>query len=566
MKNTHKQAVLLWGVLLLLILWAIFSPASAAVKYSLVAVVVIGVAIVWLFWRQKTLPKQADDAWLASLPAENYQQPVVLVCGDGATPLFSDRSLRQVLAGLYLHVADEEQLVSLTESLLSQRPAWGAQLCVARVVIPGQHQDAAVMAEQLQRFSRNLMRLRRRVGAKVPLILWSYQTAPATEEPSPWFICAGCDVQVVTDDGESEPAEWIAQASMPACSQRLGQMLLAANLLRWLNQIVMPALDREESACLPLVLGAGFASSLPEKNGNVWQQWITDKTCLMPEVSRHTSASYALSFPDAILPLLPRQSGPGPVRRAWATALAMATIAGIIALCLSAMANRSLLRQVSDDLHKYAITPMADTVVKSRYLSVLKEDAQRLDDYYREGEPLRLGLGLYPGERLRQPVLQAIRAYRPPESKTESVPGGAVQTVRLDSMALFDVGQARLKIGSTKVLVEALVNIKAKPGWLILVAGYTDSTGDEKSNQQLSLRRAEAVRDWMLQTSDIPFTCFAVQGLGESQPAATNDTPEGRATNRRVEISLVPRSDACQDVKQQIPPELAVSQFNQQGE
>jgi outer membrane protein OmpA-like peptidoglycan-associated protein len=206
----------------------------------------------------------------------------------------------------------------------------------------------------------------------------------------------------------------------------------------------------------------------------------------------------------------------------------MTTVAGIIALCLSAMANRNLLRQVSDDLHKYTITPMSDTVAKSRYLLVLKEDAQRLDDYYREGEPLRLGFGLYPGERLRQPVLQAIRGYRPPEPKGEIVSGGAVQTVRLDSMALFDVGQSRLKIGSTKVLVEALVNIKAKPGWLILVAGYTDSTGDEKSNQQLSLRRAEAVRDWMLQTSDIPFTCFAVQGLGESQPAATNDTPEGR--------------------------------------
>ena len=184
MNNTHKQAVLLWGLLLLLILWAIFSPASAAVKYSLVAVVVIGVAIVWLFWLQKTLPKQADDAWLASLPAENYQQPVMLVCGDGATPLFSGRSLRQVPAGLYLHVADEEQLVSLTESLLSRRPAWGAPICVARVVLPCQHQDAAVLAGQLQRFSRNLMRLRRRVGAKVPLILWSYQTAPATEEPS----------------------------------------------------------------------------------------------------------------------------------------------------------------------------------------------------------------------------------------------------------------------------------------------------------------------------------------------------------------------------------------------
>lgn len=566
MKNTHKQAALLWGLLLLLALWTVFSPVSTAVKYSLVAVVVIGAAIVWFFWRQKTPQKGGDDKWLACLPAEGYQKPVVLVCGDGARQLFADSPLRQVPVGLYLHIADEEQLVSLTESLLSHRPAWSSQIWVARTVIPVQHQDIAVLAGQLQRFSRTLVQLRRRVGAKVPLILWSYQIEPAIEESSPWLICTGRDALVMTSDHENAPSEWIAQGSIATGSQRLGQVLRAENLLLWMKQIVMPALNRQESASLPLAVGAGFAPSLPEKDGNLWQQWITDKTCLTPDISQQTGARDALRFPDAILPLLPRQSGPGSVRRVWTAWLAMTTVAGLIALCLSAMSNRNLLRQVSDDLHKYTITPMSDSVAKSRYLLVLKEDAQRLDDYYREGEPLRLGFGLYPGERLRQPVLQAIRGYRPPKPKGEIVSGGAVQTVRLNSMALFDVGQSRLKIGSTKVLVEALVNIKAKPGWLILVAGYTDSTGDEKSNQQLSLRRAEAVRDWMLQTSDIPFTCFAVQGLGESQPAATNDTPEGRATNRRVEISLVPRSDACQDAKQQIPPELAVSQFNQQGE
>ena len=46
-----------------------------------------------------------------------------------------------------------------------------------------------------------------------------------------------------------------------------------------------------------------------------------------------------------------------------------------------------------------------------------------------------------------------------------------------------------------------------------------------------------------------PGHLFCRTGTGESQPAATNDTPQGRAVNRRVEISLVPRSDACQDVK-----------------
>jgi hypothetical protein len=77
------------------------------------------------------------------------------------------------------------------------------------------------------------------------------------------------------------------------------------------------------------------------------------------------------------------------------------------------------------------------------------------------------------------------------------------------------------------MLVNSLVGIKAKPGWLIVVAGHTDNTGNPQLNQTLSLKRAEAVRDWMRDTGDVPESCFAVQGYGESRPVATNDT--GRA-------------------------------------
>ena len=314
----------------------------------------------------------------------------------------------------------------------------------------------------------------------------------------------------------------------------------------------------------PLAACMGQAPLLPAVEGNLWQKWTTAKTGLTPEAIPKIGAS-PLPFPDMMLPLLPRQSGFTPVRRACVAALLMTTVAGVAALCLSATANRSLLLQVSDDLHKYDAVPADNDAAKAHHLSVLKDDANILDSYFREGEPLRLSLGLYPGERLRQPVWRVIRDYRPPEKKRDVADALPVQSVRLDSMALFDVGQARLKDGSTKVLINALVNIRARPGWLIVVTGYTDTTGNKKANQQLSLRRAEAVRDWMLQTSDIPATCFAVQGLGESHPAATNDTPEGRAANRRVEISLVPRTDACQDVKQNMLPEPALSQLNPQG-
>ncbi|TXT98104.1 OmpA family protein, partial [Enterobacter hormaechei] len=111
---------------------------------------------------------------------------------------------------------------------------------------------------------------------------------------------------------------------------------------------------------------------------------------------------------------------------------------------------------------------------------------------------------------------------------------------------LFDTGKWALKPASTKLLVNSLVGIKARPGWLIVVAGHTDSTGDDQSNQVLSLKRAESVRNWMRDTGDVPDSCFAVQGYGESRPVATNDTAEGRALNRRVEISLVPQASACQ--------------------
>lgn len=119
------------------------------------------------------------------------------------------------------------------------------------------------------------------------------------------------------------------------------------------------------------------------------------------------------------------------------------------------------------------------------------------------------------------------------------------EPVQLDSLSLFDAGSAELKSGSTKVLVNALVGIKAQPGWLIVIAGHADATGDVVKNLELSRARASAVRDWMQRMGDIPDSCFAVQGFAASQPVTSNDTESGRAANRRVDIRLVPEVGAC---------------------
>lgn len=128
----------------------------------------------------------------------------------------------------------------------------------------------------------------------------------------------------------------------------------------------------------------------------------------------------------------------------------------------------------------------------------------------------------------------------------EEVRAAAAEPVRLASVQWFDPASTVLKPDSTKALINALANVKAQPGWLIVIAGHTDATGDEQRNLSLSRQRAEAVRDWMKSMGDVADDCFAVQGHGSSQPIADNATEAGRAANRRVDISLVQALGTCQ--------------------
>jgi outer membrane protein OmpA-like peptidoglycan-associated protein len=74
---------------------------------------------------------------------------------------------------------------------------------------------------------------------------------------------------------------------------------------------------------------------------------------------------------------------------------------------------------------------------------------------------------------------------------------------------------------------------------IVDVYGYTDSTGDDTYNYNLSQRRALAVADY-LSGQGVDSRRFAVTGFGETRPVADNGSPAGRAQNRRVEIQLSP--------------------------
>ena len=70
------------------------------------------------------------------------------------------------------------------------------------------------------------------------------------------------------------------------------------------------------------------------------------------------------------------------------------------------------------------------------------------------------------------------------------------------------------------------------------IIGHTDSVGDEDYNQQLSGRRASAMRDFLVTERKVDSNIIDVSGMGESSPVADNATAEGRALNRRVEVRV----------------------------
>lgn len=105
---------------------------------------------------------------------------------------------------------------------------------------------------------------------------------------------------------------------------------------------------------------------------------------------------------------------------------------------------------------------------------------------------------------------------------------------------LFATGSDRIRPESTPTLNEIATMLREHASLKLRIEGHTDAVGDDAANQQLSERRSASVRRWLTEDAGIPATRLQNVGFGETKPAASNDTPEGRQQNRRVELVRVP--------------------------
>ena len=109
--------------------------------------------------------------------------------------------------------------------------------------------------------------------------------------------------------------------------------------------------------------------------------------------------------------------------------------------------------------------------------------------------------------------------------------------ITFDSGLLFDIDKAALKAKSEENLTNLSAILNKYEDTEILLEGHTDASGSEEHNLELSRSRAHSVANY-LSGQNVKATRFTIMGYGEAQAIADNDTKEGRAENRRVEVAI----------------------------
>jgi OOP family OmpA-OmpF porin len=133
-------------------------------------------------------------------------------------------------------------------------------------------------------------------------------------------------------------------------------------------------------------------------------------------------------------------------------------------------------------------------------------------------------------------AVAAPAAPKPAPAAAPAKPAASKVTFAAD--AFFDFDKSVLKPAGKAKLTDLVGKIKGINLEVIIAVGHTDSVGTDAYNQKLSVRRAEAVKAFLV-SQGIEKNRIYTEGKGEKQPVADNKTKEGRAKNRRVEIEVV---------------------------
>ncbi|CAE6724606.1 OmpA family protein [Paraburkholderia haematera] len=571
------RGMVVFAAMLALALLLMILPVSSGLAWTIAAgVVLVTLVAVVLSTLQRNRAREQSAHVLAALGATaadlplslRTRMPLVLVTGDSLPELFDrggdeERLVHVGDGAIWLRINNPRDLPQVGVAVKQWRDG-RAPDGVALSIAPALHASEDALTQALRVARQAVSDASRMLGMRLPGYIAIYQrltasptTATATATDPPWYgvssasmltdaskeVLLGGALKGVSLRG-TQPFEAVMRAAEAQVQQAGRDPVPAAraaglaSVIGWTQRIVIGSLaDRQQPAAPWDLWGIGWIDCGPASDPcSPWARDVHAHSRIMPPSMDASPEPWPL--PQPLIEAMPRQRWVSPRLAAFAHAIALLACAGALAIWGAAKNNQALLTRIGADLDRFTMIPADRDTARRDALQALVADRDQIDRYARLGVPPRLSFGMYRGAALMPVLNDAIASYQ--------APSPLPFVVTLDSMSLFDSGKAQLRPGSTRAMVGALEMIKARPDKRILVAGHSDNVGSADSNLKLSIGRAGAVRDWLVEASGIPVTQFAIQGYGDTRPIAGNHTDAGRAKNRRVEITLVP--DAPKEV------------------
>lgn len=573
MSDYPKRIQIIYATVLSLLLLFVFLPITMGWQIiGSVLVVVIAMGILWRMKRYRKIlaSSTTNIAFLTEkldlLPAkQRYRLPILLVTGSGAKDFFpDDLSLAQsnILISseaVWIYVDEYSHLPIVYDSLIAKWPDMLGRVGIFLALTPEIEDKQGIFIAKLQAFRQSWVDTSKIAKYSLPvylsvhigfndLIYDEFESIPVQ-----WFQLKKQKLYLI-DRYLSPLNNWVndIKISPKERERRLSLQAFLNESKDWVEKVVLSTLadpKQPVAKCIPAAAAIYPVNQEVITNNIIQIQWERLTTMTLPNTRK---IQETISPPDDLVKFMPIAYPFSPIISMICGLLVITSLFTMGCLGASFKNNIKLAKQVESDIDFYNSIAMDNYDEKLKALEILKNDRIMLNKYFSQGEPVRLGVGLYHGQQLIEPLNITISKYVAMPPKVIEPPQVVIPVViRLDSLALFETGQSNLKPDSTKILINALVEMQKQiktnqdTGWLILIGGHTDSTGNEDKNIQLSLDRALSVRNWFMKTSDMPETCFAIQGYGSKKPLVDNDTAENRAKNRRVEISLVPQMSNC---------------------
>jgi OmpA-OmpF porin, OOP family len=155
-----------------------------------------------------------------------------------------------------------------------------------------------------------------------------------------------------------------------------------------------------------------------------------------------------------------------------------------------------------------------------------------------KADDLKTARQIQAGMNPTQQQLQGVQSDQAAMSKKFGELGD--YDVKGEVTVYFDVSSAKISDDAKQQLKQLADQAVTLKGYMVQVAGYTDASGNAEYNQELSDKRADAVVNFLQQECKVPlYRVLAPEGMGESNPAGSNESQQGKKENRRVEVKVL---------------------------